>query len=324
MIKILIIEDEKNLLEEIGEILRFEGFAVLQAEDGPGGLELARTAKPDLILCDIMLPGIKGTEILDELIQNGGIPDTGFIFITAMGERSAIRSGMEKGADDYLVKPFTVNELLGTVRSRLQKASARQKQAEVNLRKTHGLLVRNVKQLKEEIADQNNEIDLLKLENQTRKKTAAQATFDETFRKIDSANKIHNLERLVKKELKSRTESDASEQLLVSLSNEIRKSTPLISKWAQFQTRFNEVYPDFCNVLGSLYPSLRQPDLALASAIVMNLSTMQIAAFQNITAASVRKNKYRLKKKLNLAPKVNLNGFFHQINLMNAEKKTSP
>ena len=123
MARILVIEDETSLREDIAELLGFEGFEVFQAEDGPHGVEMARIQKPDLIVCDIAMPGMTGYDVLEALRadpETMGIP---FIFLTAMIERSFVRHGMEMGADDYITKPFTHGELLSAIRSRLARSS---------------------------------------------------------------------------------------------------------------------------------------------------------------------------------------------------------
>jgi diguanylate cyclase (GGDEF)-like protein len=118
---ILVIEDDPAIRNNISMILKSQGFTVLQAEDGLTGIELALGAAPDLIVCDIMLPEISGYEILERLRQ---VPDsaiTPFIFLTALADRSDMRQGMNLGADDYLTKPFTSQELIGAVKARLTK-----------------------------------------------------------------------------------------------------------------------------------------------------------------------------------------------------------
>jgi DNA-binding response OmpR family regulator len=103
---ILIIEDSTDVRENIAEILKLENYEAVTAENGTIGIEKAKTVMPDLIICDIMMPGISGYDVLKQLnndTSTGGIP---FIFLTAKSERSDVRMGMNLGADDYLTKPF--------------------------------------------------------------------------------------------------------------------------------------------------------------------------------------------------------------------------
>src|SRR5690606_23276080 len=105
MTTILVIEDDASLRDEIVSNLQFDGYHVLQAQDGVVGLALAREHLPDLVLCDIMMPKLDGYGVLLEcrtLKSTAAIP---FIFLTAKADRSDVRYGMELGADDYILKP---------------------------------------------------------------------------------------------------------------------------------------------------------------------------------------------------------------------------
>ena len=121
MPKILIIEDEAALREEILDILSCEGFSVAVAENGKAGLELAQVQHPDLILCDVMMPLLNGYELLEALRQNLETATIPFIFLTAKGSHENIRQGMNLGADDYLIKPFSIEDLLNAIAARLTK-----------------------------------------------------------------------------------------------------------------------------------------------------------------------------------------------------------
>lgn len=121
MKKILVIEDNKEMLENIAEMLELFNYSILKALNGTKGFEQAKNAKPDLIICDIMLPDIDGYKVLQMLeddISTKGIP---FIFLTAKTEKSDIRKGMNLGADDYLTKPFDKADLINAVEARLKR-----------------------------------------------------------------------------------------------------------------------------------------------------------------------------------------------------------
>lgn len=130
MPKILVIEDNISLLEEIITALEFEGFEVYGAFDGEQGVVMAQQHLPDIIVSDIMLPIMDGFGILEKLRQNLTTATIPFIFLTARVERKDIRRGMELGADDYVTKPFTTDELLKTIRARLHKETERNRQYE--------------------------------------------------------------------------------------------------------------------------------------------------------------------------------------------------
>jgi signal transduction histidine kinase len=121
MKKILVIEDAHSLRRDILEMLSFEGYDVVGAEDGLVGVDRAREVIPDLIICDIMMPGRDGYGVLEELRRDPATASIPFIFLTARTDRVDVRQGMELGADDYLTKPFTASELLATVSTRIEK-----------------------------------------------------------------------------------------------------------------------------------------------------------------------------------------------------------
>ncbi|MFP4323211.1 MAG: response regulator [Anaerolineales bacterium] len=130
MYKILVIEDEQSLREDIIEILRYEDFDVLGSENGIKGLEAIRTQLPDLIICDIMMPELDGYGVLIELRSNPTTVNIPVIFLTAKTNRADMRRGMELGADDYLTKPFTQPELIAAINTRLEKHKSLAKEYE--------------------------------------------------------------------------------------------------------------------------------------------------------------------------------------------------
>lgn len=121
MKKILVIEDAQSLRKDILEMLGFEGYEAEGAENGIVGVQMAREMRPDLIICDIMMPGMDGFGVLEELRKDAELGTIPFIFLTARTDRADSRYGMELGADDYLTKPFTASELLASVQTRLDK-----------------------------------------------------------------------------------------------------------------------------------------------------------------------------------------------------------
>ena len=123
MTTLLLIEDHAPLRRNLRDLLALDGYRVLEAATGPDGLRLARESAPDLILCDIMLPGCDGYEILAALRSEAATAATPFIFLTAKGEPPDIRTGMNLGADDYLPKPVARADLLAAIRTRLARAS---------------------------------------------------------------------------------------------------------------------------------------------------------------------------------------------------------
>lgn len=121
MTKILVIENEALTRNMFQECLEAEGFQTLGAEDGLAGIGLAREHLPNLVLCDILMPKLDGYEVLSQLRQVATTATIPFIFVTAKTEKADRRLGMSLGADDYLSKPSTVEELLEAISARLRK-----------------------------------------------------------------------------------------------------------------------------------------------------------------------------------------------------------
>jgi len=122
MTKILIIEDEPAMRANLAEVLELEGFQPLTAANGREGVAAARRELPDLILCDVIMPELNGHGVLAALRDQPQTARIPFVFLTARGERGDVRAGMDLGADDYLIKPVPLEELLGAIRARLEHA----------------------------------------------------------------------------------------------------------------------------------------------------------------------------------------------------------
>ncbi|MEZ4791926.1 MAG: response regulator [Gelidibacter sp.] len=123
MKKILLIEDDTVLRENTTELLQLSDYEVINAPNGKIGLQLAKSHLPDMIVCDIMMPELDGYEVLKALSKNEDTKYIPFIFLSAKTERQDIRKGMNLGADDYITKPFSEDELLSAIESRLAKAA---------------------------------------------------------------------------------------------------------------------------------------------------------------------------------------------------------
>ena len=123
MSKVLLIEDDQVLRENTAELLELSNFEVITACNGVEGLSIAHSEHPDIIVCDIMMPKLDGYAVLEELSDKITTKYIPFIFLSAKTERQDVRKGMNLGADDYITKPFTEDELLSAIESRLAKAS---------------------------------------------------------------------------------------------------------------------------------------------------------------------------------------------------------
>jgi CheY-like chemotaxis protein len=118
---ILLIEDNAPLRENIKILLRLSGYEVEAFDCGHSALETLKKKRPDLVLSDILLPGMTGYEILNEVRKIPACSDIPFIFLSALGEQDHIREGMSLGANDYVTKPFTSNDLIATIQSWLNR-----------------------------------------------------------------------------------------------------------------------------------------------------------------------------------------------------------
>jgi CRP-like cAMP-binding protein/DNA-binding NarL/FixJ family response regulator len=140
MKKILLIEDNVDVRENTAEILELSGYKVITAVNGKAGVEKAMEQKPDLVICDIMMPVLDGYGVLHAIHKNEELKNTPFIFLTAKAERLDMRKGMELGADDYITKPFTGAELLNAVDIRLTKHELLKKELAPGLKGLNYLL----------------------------------------------------------------------------------------------------------------------------------------------------------------------------------------
>ncbi len=313
---ILIIEDNKSLREEVYEALKFEGYEVLQAESGKMGVKNAVMHHPDLILCDIMMPEMDGYEVLSRLREHEQAKLIPFIFITALADRSNIRTGMEMGADDYITKPFSIKELTNAIDIRLEKYYNIQIGYAVdNIEKN---LQSKLKSLKEQISIQKTYIAEISETNTRLTETLKDKEtemFEEVVKTVETSNTLHIFRTQLESELKNRAIPDSQKELLQELLHKIERIGSRKDNWRIFQLKFNQVYPDFIGRITRQYPKLTQLELTIISTILFNLNSNQIASMLNISPESVRKSRYRLKKKLKLEASESLVKFVHSFQL---------
>lgn len=122
MKKIAVIEDNQEVRENLAEILTLSGYETYQAENGKVGIQVINDVKPDLILCDVMMPELDGFGVLKVLNHNPNLMHIPFMFLTAKAEKTDFRKGMGLGADDYITKPYDDVELLEAIEMRLKKS----------------------------------------------------------------------------------------------------------------------------------------------------------------------------------------------------------
>jgi phosphate regulon transcriptional regulator PhoB len=141
MSKILIVDDEKDIVELISYNLAKEGFTVVKAFDGEAALKNVKTQNPDLIILDLMLPKMNGLDVCREIRRNPGTAGLPIIMLTAKGEEIDKIIGLEVGADDYITKPFSVKELIARVRTILRRLKDVEKKSAVEEFQHEGLKI---------------------------------------------------------------------------------------------------------------------------------------------------------------------------------------
>jgi DNA-binding response OmpR family regulator len=316
MTKILIIEDTIQLRESIADALELEGFEVIHANDGITGIRMAWEQLPDLILCDILMPGIDGYDVLQSLKSEDGQVPFPFIFITALAERKNYREGMELGADDYLIKPFTISELLNAINTRLKKYKSVESRVQLKIEEIENELNLRISELKWQVESQESVIREISDKNahilgQLNEKQAQ--LMHEALRTIEINNTMQTMAKQLTSELQKDGISEVQRSVLVNLRNKIRNKSVLLNNWTIFQLKFNLTYPNFTSHLLTKFPRLTKEDLIFISAISINLNTTQLSVMFSITPESVRKSKYRLKKKIGLSINDDFTQFIHQI-----------
>ncbi|MDR0703688.1 MAG: response regulator transcription factor [Planctomycetaceae bacterium] len=132
---ILVIEDEKDILSMVRLRLESRGFAVFTAESGELALQQLEEHKPDLILLDLMLPGISGLEVLKRIRNNQNLAKIPILIVSALGEENDVVVGLERGADDYLSKPFNMSVLMARVNALLRRSKPNHEENKPNIEK---------------------------------------------------------------------------------------------------------------------------------------------------------------------------------------------
>jgi DNA-binding response OmpR family regulator len=161
MKKILLIEDDTTVRENTTELLELANYEVITAANGKIGVEQAKKHRPDIIVCDIMMPELDGYGVLETLSKLKATKFIPFIFLSAKTERKDIRKGMEMGADDYLTKPFEEHELINAIESRLAKIMIQKENQEIRTNieiEENDLNLKTLDHLKNYFTDHGEEI----------------------------------------------------------------------------------------------------------------------------------------------------------------------
>ncbi|NWJ48793.1 MAG: response regulator transcription factor [Chloroflexi bacterium] len=156
--KILVIDDELEILTNLVYLLEAEGYEVLSAQNGTTGINLAKQFQPALIISDIMMPGISGYQVLESLRKDPATLTIPFVFLSAKSTHDDIRHGMQLGAEDYISKPFSQDELLEAVRVRLERHASLKSSILMSVSSELLTAANSIKQLISTIQDENNAV----------------------------------------------------------------------------------------------------------------------------------------------------------------------
>lgn len=314
--KILIIEDTDSLRTSIAEVLQLEGFEVIQTADGFEGVNLAIEHLPDLILCDILMPGISGYDVLERIKQHPPLATVPLVFITALSDRTNVRKGMDMGADDYLVKPFTIEELLSAVNSRIKVRQSIEKFFTDRLDQIEMEMREHIETISSQNAIQNSTIRAMSQSNEgmkTELKEYRAQMMNEALRAIETNSSLQHLAKVLSEEIDREGIDKDQRAVLINLRNKILRGNAALNNWSAFQLQFNMIYPEFINKVLKKFPHLTQQNLFMISAMYINLNTEQLSLLLGISPDSVRKFKYRLKKKLGLKKDQSLLHYIHSL-----------
>jgi len=313
---ILIIEDALQLRTSIAEVLTAEGFQVLQADNGIDGIEIAREWQPDLILSDIMMPGADGYEVLKSLRHEDGQLQFPFIFISALEDRKNVRDGMELGADDYLIKPFTVDELLKAVMVRLEKHRSIEMRFKLRIESIELELQEGIAELEGKFNSQKGTLDQVVAEKakvEVQLKEKQDQLMQDALRSIDINSTLQQMSSHLTSALQRSNLSEDQRRILTDLRNRLRNRSILLNNQTVFLFKFEQTYPNFKHSLLLKNSKLKKQDLVLLAATYMQLDTNQLGTILNISSESVRKKRYRLKLKIGLKRDQELTDFIFRL-----------
>ncbi|WP_143185611.1 response regulator [Winogradskyella jejuensis] len=164
MTKVLLIEDDIVLRDNTAELLELLNYVVVTASNGKEGVKTAILNTPDIIICDIMMPEMDGYKVLEQLSTNNKTSHIPFIFLSAKTEHQDIRKGMNMGADDYITKPFTEDELVSAIKSRLAKVAILKEQGGLNKAEVETEELRSLNDLKNYFDNNGTELSFEKNE----------------------------------------------------------------------------------------------------------------------------------------------------------------
>ena len=288
---VLVVEDNAQDILVAELLLEELGYNVVIAQTGQEAIEKSKEILPDLILLDMFLPDMTGIEVCRTIKSHPNLNLIPVLFVTGSNNNENVIRGFDAGAVDYVVKPFNISELASRIKTHVELQIAHKQIIQYNetIHKQEMLLVENQRnKIAESLEQKNKELtsSLLQL--------------------VSYSEMMDNLLQDVQK-ITRNTEADTA-LLLESVYSNYR-SQMSASNWKEFETRFLQVNQDFTRKLQTDYPSLTSNELKLSAFVSLNLSTKDISAITLQTEDSIKKARYRLRKKLGLDEKDNLLAF---------------
>lgn len=223
MVKILVVEDEREIRENILQILQLNNYEAMGVENGKVAWEVALESPPDLIICDVMMPEMDGYQLIERLRIEEKTLMIPCIFVTAKVDKRDIRMGMRLGADDYLTKPFTPDELLEAVKIRLQRKKELEQEFEVKLQRNQEVIKDVLKEVQEKDKKIQSSENLLQLKDDIISKLV-----------ISMSNPVNNMNMAIKMLSEADTEEKRQTYLRI-LKEECSKEISLLNEVKELQ-----------------------------------------------------------------------------------------
>lgn len=288
-LKILIADDEPQNIKDIFEVLRNENYQILVAPNGKIAVEVAEKHRPQAIIMDWDMPGIDGLEAVRLLRASPGTRLTPVIMATGkMTSTENLQMALETGANDFIRKPFDNIEIIARVKSMI--SLNRQYQENVNL---------NRELARQQIERMNYQLEI---------NSQALSTL-----KLRILNNAEGREQLIKSLNTLRDHvTDTGFRMISEMISSYKTKTTVVN-WNELDFLFSKVHHSFYSNLQVRIPDISQAERKLCGLIKLNLTTKEISSVSNQSADTIKKTKYRLKKKLGLSANDSLDNFIHEI-----------
>ena len=308
-----LLSDNKLLSKKINEALKDVGFEVLHTDKQETVIEYVPLNNLGPAFLNIIMPKMDGIGVLALLDQNEKVNLIPFIIIKSLAHKFHIKIRTDSEADDHITKPITIENLTRITNAQIEKYYT----------PYIGVIIKNIKNninaklitLKQTISIQHAQINEIsetnnKLSEQIKSKESK--LFEEEIKTIELSNTILLLRNQIKKEIIRKDLPEDQKTVFQQFIYKIERICSKKNNWRSFQIRFCQVYPNLLSKFIQHYPKLTQLELTMISAILFNLNSIQVSEILNISPQSVRKSRYRLKKKLKVCDNESLLKFIHE------------